>query len=114
MKIITTTSLIQNIATAWREAYVGHMDTIVGKTGQTREEIARSLDALDPKTATPEDITRIIGNGSWTSITCDECKASVTEAVEVGEEQAYESRTATLCRACLMKAAALFPTPPSA
>lgn len=39
--------------------------------------------------------------------TCDECGAVVDVAVQVGEEPNYESRTATLCFACVEKAMAL-------
>ena len=59
---------------------------------------------MDAETATPEMIEAIIGNGSWTRLTCDECKKDVDAILTVGDAPDYESNTASLCRKCVEKA----------
>lgn len=73
------------------------------------------LDALDPKTATPEDVARIIGNESWcTPQRCHECNDYSWDTVTLGEPPDYESSTATICVGCLRKAVALVEDNPDA
>lgn len=67
---------------------------------KTGEKLAQ----LDGETATVEEVNKIIGNNSWTRLTCNECGAHVTAVIEVGEPSDYESRTAHLCRPCLERA----------
>lgn len=76
-------------------------------------EIGERLAALDPETATANDVTAIIGNDSWCGPTrCDECGQDAAVAVQLGEEPDYESRTIRVCSACLCKALGMLtPTP---
>lgn len=75
-----------------------------------KKQIARKLDALDGETATPADVDSIIGNSSWTRLTCDECGKEVDAVLTVGQEPDYESHTASLCRNCVKLASeTIFP-----
>lgn len=105
MKLMTTRSMIQGVAQAWRFQYERF------KCGADKMEIADKLDALDKDTATSEDVARIIGNDSWTKLRCDECARYVEAVVQVGEEPEIESHTACLCRECFDNANALWPNP---
>jgi predicted Fe-S protein YdhL (DUF1289 family) len=78
------------------------------RDGRTVGEIADRLDALDPETATVEDVALVMGNRSWAcQQPCDECGEYSWSCVELGEEPDYESCTATICEGCLRKALAL-------
>jgi len=77
----------------------------VSHYGYSKEGIAEKLNALDVETATPEDVSRIIGNSSWVcEKTCHECGSESWDVVQLGEEPDYESNTANICRSCLEKA----------
>ena len=96
MKLITERTQIQDIAARWRAQYP-----------RDRQEIAQKLDALD-ENSTADDVAAIIGNRTWCQpSTCNDCGAVADVAVQVGEEPDYESRTATLCLACVEKALSL-------
>lgn len=96
MKLITERTLIRGVADAWARQYP--------ERSGDEAEIKRKLISLDKETATSEEIKEIIGNDSWTSITCDECGNSVSLVVQVGQEPDYESNTAALCADCLTAA----------
>lgn len=68
-------------------------------------DIRKELEALGP-TPNPDDVDRVIGNGSWTGVpSCGGCERSgLTAVVEVGEEQNYDTCTAYLCGQCLQEA----------
>ena len=103
MKLITQRQLIQGVAAKWRAQYKGSMDTRLFD-GSSKGEIAEQLDALDRDKACAEDVAKIIGNNSWTRMTCDECKRDVDAVLRVGAEPDYESATAYLCFECVQKA----------
>ena len=105
MKLITERTQVRDVAARWRGQYSPH-----GPYGHDRQKqaVAKALAALDAETATAADVAAIIGNDSWCGpSTCNECGAVVDVAVQVGEEPYYESRTATLCFACVERALAL-------
>ncbi len=89
MRVITTRKLIQGVAQHWRNQYP-----------DSKMDIYEKLAALDAETATANDVNQIIGNGSWTRITCEECKNEVSEVVHFGED--YD--TFCVCKECLTKA----------
>lgn len=55
-------------------------------------------------TPSPEAVNAVIGNSSWTDISCDECGKDVYSVIQLGEEPEYESDTASVCLDCLRKA----------
>lgn len=60
----------------------------------------------------PDDVDRIIGNGSWTEVPkCNECnRYGLPAVVELGDEPDYESQTAWVCLDCLRNAVVLAET----
>lgn len=74
---------------------------------QEYSEIAEKFKSLDLNTATAEEVGAILGYDWRGPPRCDECRAIVTVAVQVGEEPDYDSATAMLCRSCVAKALSL-------
>lgn len=99
MKVITQRDCILEVCDRWRSQY-----SYKG-VGQDKLDTLKKLEALDLTTCSAEDVNRTIGNNSWTDLNCNECKAKTDWVLVVGEEPDYESRTASLCRACVQLAA---------
>lgn len=96
MKLLSEREQVRSVVKRWRERY------------PDPEFRLRDLDALDPETATAEDVAAAMGNRSWVcQRTCDECGEDSWSCVELGEEPDDESCTATICEGCLRKALAL-------
>lgn len=99
MRRITRQGMANDAARRWHEQYHKNGD-VPGDKG----EIYRALVALGP-TPNPDNVDRVIGNGSWTSTRiCGECRRegetpqlTTDDRFEVGEEPDYESSTAYLC-----------------
>jgi hypothetical protein len=70
----------------------------------------RLLKQLDPLTCSPSLVNAHIGNQSWTSLYCDQCKNAVEAVIDLGEEPNYGSHTASVCKNCLEKALNLLDT----
>ena len=96
MELITRRERAKNAYTSWIKQY-----------GKGKSDIAKMLVNLgnSPK---PDDVDKIIGNSSWTEVSCSECKKPQDSVVIIGEEPDYESYTAYICRSCLIKALAYF------
>jgi len=114
MKITTQRDLIREVAARWRQQYEPFRDdrpifSIRNGYRQPikKKEIAEMLDAIDAETATPADIAAIIGNESWTRLTCHECGKDTDAVLTVGQEPDYESHTACLCAPCVKRAASI-------
>lgn len=89
---------VRGVLAAWNAQYPG------GDPWGT----AKRLAALDPETATADDVARVIGNNSWVRPhKCDECGHESWDVVRVGEAPDYESSTAELCARCLTAAVSL-------
>jgi hypothetical protein len=75
---------------------------------QKLEQI-RKFRELDLNTCSSAEVNAVLGcNESFRRRPeCNECGKSVDCVVQVGEEPDYESRTAYICEACLLKACAL-------
>jgi hypothetical protein len=105
VKLINERMLIREVAARWRAQY-GHGNYANDAEKQGKQ---KSLDAIDPETASADDIASIIGNRSWTDVPkCDECNRATLAVVEVGEPPDYESATARLCAECARAAAMMF------
>lgn len=111
MQVTTRKSLIRNIAARWRRSYEpftydGSMFGIPAGTPRhspDKEEKAKSLDLLDPETATEEDVTGVIGNPSWTRLQCDQCGSEAVAVITIGGR----SGSFDLCESCVKAMAAL-------
>jgi len=94
MKITASKDLVSGAAKMWKRQYYSKgmwynpLDT-------DAKEVYENLRMAE----TRDDIDGIIGNTSWTMITCDECGESVREAVVLYKE--------TYCYACLKEAVKL-------
>ena len=51
----------------------------------------------------PDEVDAVIGNSSWTRITCHHCGSDVERAVWAGEPVDYESYSALICEGCAKK-----------
>lgn len=70
--------------------------------------VGKELAALDPATASAEQVAEIIGNNSWARPrACGECGVKTWNLVQIGEPSDYESKTADLCESCLRAGALL-------
>lgn len=115
MNLTTKRELIRAVASRWRQQYEPFSDDrpmFSWRTGVTspplnKKQIAEKLDTLDGETATAEEVAAIIGNESWTRLTCDECGLDVDSVLTVGQAPDYESRTASICQDCAAKVAAI-------
>jgi hypothetical protein len=81
MRVITAMSLAKEVPERWKASYYrngkweGSIDA---------KKIYKALEAC--KILTPARVKNIIGNDSWTSITCDSCYAeNINRAVRLSE-----------------------------
>jgi hypothetical protein len=100
-RLITARDLILSVAKRWYKAYQRTFRNVT----DNKFAIYEGLRKLDLEACTREDVDAVIGNTSWTDISCDGCgERRLRIAVEVGEERDYESCTATLCASCVQEA----------
>lgn len=101
MRLITLRDTIKSVPDSFAKQYHRTCDS-------SKIQKLVQLKNLDTEIATVEDITLIIGNNSWTKLTCDECGEHVQAVVMVGQEPDYESATVCLCKSCASKVINLF------
>jgi hypothetical protein len=116
MYVSSVSDNCKDVAKRWKQRYyvpatkewdwVWPLSVDGGKAKISAEVIYDKLVALKGK-GTPKEIEKIIGNLSWTDISCDECGRNVEVAVTVGEKEDYDTRTARVCLDCLNKAVAM-------
>ena len=82
------------IAKQWKARYFSGGKWLIGQLACC-EEIYNLLVELGNSTSA-SDVAEVIGNNSWSYITCNSCASSVQEAVEVGEHE-----TRLYCRICV-------------
>jgi len=104
MKLITQRDMILGVAKRWFAQYGHALHESGFRDTHTFGNTLERLRLLDLETASAKDVADIIGNASWTDLTCDECQSHVDLVVQVGQEPDYESATASLCKECLAKA----------
>lgn len=103
MKLISRQEKANRVAERWKEQYYQRKidewtETRIGDTERTYKAIV----ALG-NNPIPDEIDKIIGNGSWTRLTCDECGEDKEAVIQMGQEPDYESHTACVCWNCLDK-----------
>lgn len=106
MRVTTRRALVASVAERWKQTYYGSLRGWREVLGGSSYEIYEKLVALDPATATPEEVDAIIGNTSWTGYACSSCDEDADESVTV---DGMSDDCATLCRSCLLAALALLP-----
>jgi len=92
MKIITERDIIKNVKKEWRRQYPAN-----SYTTKQQKQVYEKLKRLDLNKATAKQIDKIIGNTSWTTITCDECGYNTKLAVEF----TFFESSCVLCLDCL-------------
>lgn len=97
MKIRTERSLIKEVVKRWEEQYPKGRES-------DKQVVLDNLKKLDLEVATKKEVDKIIGNSSWTEISCSECKKYVGWVIQLGEEPDYESSTVDICKKCFNKA----------
>lgn len=97
MILLTKQHLIDGICDRWLSQYY-----YLGawKYGKDKEQIYHNLAKLGDK-KTEESIAKVIGNGSWTHLTCDECAAEVDSVLIFLED--WDSPV-QICKSCIDKA----------
>jgi len=101
MEIITKRQVIQGVQERWNRQY-SRM-----RSNHPLINVGPQLESLNLDIVSADDVNKIIGNNSWTALSCDECKKDVEAIIVVGEEPDYESSTARVCFDCIRKAAAM-------
>lgn len=101
MYVTTKREVIRGVPDQWRAQYAGW------PADSEKAAITLALDALDAETCSAEDVELIIGNSSWTSLTCTCCGASADVLIHIGDEPDYDAIYQDLCRACVIKAASM-------
>jgi len=100
------TQPLSTVAERWKRQYYETADMIWKRyqcsIGSSSKEIYDKLVALGDN-PTWQDINAIIGNLSWTHVSCDGCSEYVLVAVSIGE---YDSKN-KYCPTCVAEAAAL-------
>ena len=97
MTLHTTRGEIRSVVARWTAQY----------PPGSKDDITARLKALNTETATAADVAAIIGNPTWTDLRCDDCAADVACVVEFGQDDDYDSPTATVCVPCLSRALTL-------
>lgn len=79
--VLSTRDKILSVAKRWREQHFDVIDggkpSVLLKNNKSKLQVYNELLELDLSSATSEIIDTIIGNASWTRITCDMCKNNV-------------------------------------
>lgn len=101
MRLITKQNLANIAKDRWKAQYYKNGEWYT-YCGDDREITYNNLVALGDNPS-PDDVNEVIGNNSWTNITCSECKESVDSVVELGEV-GYDTEYVYVCKDCLTKA----------
>jgi hypothetical protein len=100
IKIIHAKDLWPDVPMRWKGTYGRY------EPGSHHHNITLQLEALSPEDLTGEKIEAIIGNTSWTRISCDICGEEKDTLLHIGDCPGYDQRWVDMCRTCLDKAVA--------
>lgn len=99
MELITKKMVIEGVPKRYAAQYPKNY---MFRNGTESRKILAKLKAAVP--LTEQSVKEIIGNASWTELSCDECDESVDAVIVLGQEPDFESKTARICIECLKKA----------
>lgn len=105
MELITERSRIKGVADAWDAQHGPEFRPTLSGSSKT---ISEKLHALNLSRVSAATVNKIIGNDSWTKLTCDECRADVKKLVvfyHEGGDAVYD-----ICESCATKVKTLFKT----
>jgi hypothetical protein len=83
-RVIERRDIIVNVLERYRQQYTDPTMKLAG--GKTAGETAQGLASLDLQTATVTDVAAVIGNDSWTALTCNVCEEDRDRVVSVPRE----------------------------
>lgn len=95
MRIITRQELANRAANTWKGQYLekdGWRTNLKGPTELVYNSIIQLGDNPNP-----DEVDKIIGNGSWTRVKCDECQQDQNAAIITGTDEA----SIYLCKSCI-------------
>ena len=93
MELVTRQTRARKAAERWKIQY---------RSGENDVRYNKLLSLGD--NPNPDDVDRIIGNTSWTSVPqCNECWAHTDMVIMIGEELDHDSYTAYVCKECLLR-----------
>lgn len=99
----------RGVADRWRETY---RDKTTGKWGTTvsgdSEKVYKALCKLGHKPDI-EQVAGIIGNKTWSFLTCSGCNEYITRGADFGSD--YSDNQVLLCEPCLKDGLAAMQTP---
>lgn len=98
MRVITERDRIKNVSSAWDAQYEKHRGD---PAWADKFVIGDKLRALNLSRVGSGTIEKIIGNTSWTDISCNACETKVLKAVEFNT---FNDDVFVLCFRCLAKA----------
>ena len=98
MSLVIRSEMCQCVPDRWAQQYRRLPST------DWKYHVTQKLADLPMNERTPEKISAIIGNDSWTSNECDECDKDCEVLVRLGEEPDYDARWCDVCFDCLSKA----------
>ena len=97
MKLITRQTLANAACERWAEQYPAE------RWPDKQRVLERLIELGD--NCNPDEVDRIIANGSWTRTQCYECNDdNGVDVIQLGQEPDYESMTTDICKSCLEKA----------
>ncbi len=101
-RVVTQRDTIMSIIDRYEYQY-GEEPTLIFADGSAAKDVLEKLRGLNLKTVSFDEITAIVGNDSWTALTCDNCKTrGVSAVIDVGDYPAdYETHSARLCKRCV-------------
>lgn len=102
MKLITRQSKVEPAI----EGFLKNYPFYKSYGGYWTEERLAAVSSLDPDTATPADVARVM-NEHHVENRCDECEQDFDTLVQIGQEPDYDARWLCLCEGCLKSAASL-------
>ena len=96
---ITRAEVVASVPRAWERQY----SDLKGPQWSSHQAIMQQLLAL-PEGFTAEEVNRIIGNESWTSLRCEECGNEVEAVFCFGDTEYASSPSVNVCEVCIRKA----------
>lgn len=105
MKLITRQVMANNVAKGWSGQYFSQKKGwLKGPIKDPKEVYDRLVELGD--NPNPDDVDKVIGNGTWTSVPrCDECLQRTEAVVRFGADP--DEYLVSVCFDCLTKAVSL-------
>ena len=96
--LVTRQSLANGVLGRWRSQYPPGYESKFNNLDPTgiEDDLSRLGSSPDP-----DNVDKVIGNGSWTRVTCDICEEAVDAAIVLGPD--FSETSVQVCESCLRK-----------